>query len=389
MATDTKRQKTDISPLDSSRLEFEQNPNPRKRPPANELVFGKTFTNHMLSIPWNASTGWGAPKIHAYGPLQMDPSCVVLHYAPTLFEGLKAYKDPKGQVLLFRPDKNMARMNRSAHRLMLPTFESDELIKLIKKLVETDQEWVPSEPGYSLYIRPTLIGTANSLGVGANTEALLFVILSPVGNYYASGIKPVSLEANPDYVRAWPGGTGDAKIGANYGPCILPQMEAASRGYQQNLWLFGDDHKLTEVGTMNMFIVLRQSDGSLEVVTPPLNGMILPGVTRDSIVELLQAHARGETVLDGLSAKVQMNEREITMGEVQEAAQQGRLVEIFGAGTAAVVSPVDCIGYLGKDIKVPTGENGFGPVSEVVLNKLKAIQWGHEDHPWSWPITSA
>ena len=296
---------------------------------------------------------------------------------------------PKGQVLLFRPDKNMARMNRSAHRLMLPTFESDELIKLIKKLVETDQEWVPSEPGYSLYIRPTLIGTANSLGVGANTEALLFVILSPVGNYYASGIKPVSLEANPDYVRAWPGGTGDAKIGANYGPCILPQMEAASRGYQQNLWLFGDDHKLTEVGTMNMFIVLRQSDGSLEVVTPPLNGMILPGVTRDSIVELLQAHARGETVLDGLSAKVQMNEREITMGEVQEAAQQGRLVEIFGAGTAAVVSPVDCIGYLGKDIKVPTGENGFGPVSEVVLNKLKAIQWGHEDHPWSWPITSA
>ncbi|WFD33886.1 branched-chain-amino-acid transaminase [Malassezia cuniculi] len=375
-----------MSTLSASRLEITKSTSARKCPPVNELVFGKTFTNHMLTVPWNIESGWGTPKIEAYHPLSLDPSAVVFHYAPCLFEGLKAYRDPKGEIRLFRPDKNMERMNASAHRLALPQFDGDELIKLIKKLLEIDQEWVPSEPGYSLYIRPTLIGTQASLGISQSTEALLFVILSPVGPYYSSVVKPVALEANPDRVRAWPGGSGSSKLGANYAPCILPQMESASKGYQQNLWLYGEEHWLTEVGAMNLFIVLRNDDG-LEVVTPPLNGMILPGVTRDSLLSLLRDHVAGKNSLP-LPKNIKVSEREIKMGEIVDAANAGRLVEAFGSGTAAVVSPVDRIGYKGSDIKVPVTESGFGEVAEALLNKLKSIQWGHEEHPWSVPISS-
>ena len=266
------------------------------------------------------------------------------------------------------------------------TFDGDELVKLLKKLVEIDANWVPDKEGYSLYLRPTLIGTQPSLGVGETKEALLFVIMSPVGPYYSSGVKPVALEANPERVRAWPGGTGNAKLGANYGPCILPQREAAKKGYQQNLWLFGDEHYLTEVGTMNLFVVLKNDDGSYEVVTPPLNGMILPGVTRDSVLGLLRAHESGESPLPNLP-KIHVSEREIKMQELQDAAAQGKLVEVFGAGTAAVLSPVDRIGYMGKDIHVPVTSSGFGPVAEVMLNRMSAIQWGKVEHPWSVPVS--
>lgn len=268
------------------------------------------------------------------------------------------------------------------------TFDGDELIKLIRKLIEMDQDWIPNQAGYSLYVRPTLIGTQPSLGVGANSEALLFVILSPVGPYYATGVKPVALEANPARVRAWPGGIGDAKLGANYGPAILPQREAAERGYQQNLWLFGEEHYLTEVGTMNLFVVLKNDDGSFEVVTPPLNGTILPGVTRDSVLSLLRDHSAGKTELAGLP-KITVSEREIKMQELVDAAHDDKLVEVFGAGTAAVISPVNKIGYLGKDIAVPVKESGFGPVAEVVLETLSNIQWGKVEHPWSVPVSES
>ncbi|KAI3628083.1 BAT2 [Malassezia furfur] len=354
---------TTPAPLDASRLKVEKNPKAGTPPPPEQLVFGQTFTDHMLVVPWTAEGGWGEPKIQAYSPLSLQPSSIIFHYAPSLFEGLKAYKNPKGE-----------------------TFDGDELVKLLKKLVEIDANWVPDKEGYSLYLRPTLIGTQPSLGVGETKEALLFVIMSPVGPYYSSGVKPVALEANPERVRAWPGGTGNAKLGANYGPCILPQREAAKKGYQQNLWLFGDEHYLTEVGTMNLFVVLKNDDGSYEVVTPPLNGMILPGVTRDSVLGLLRAHESGESPLPNLP-KIHVSEREIKMQELQDAAAQGKLVEVFGAGTAAVISPVDRIGYMGKDIHVPVTSSGFGPVAEVMLNRMSAIQWGKVEHPWSVPVS--
>ncbi|KAG8969792.1 hypothetical protein FRC03_000618 [Tulasnella sp. 419] len=217
----------------------------------------------MLSIPWTAANGWGKPQIHPYRPLQLDPSSSVLHYCQTVFEGLKAYRDEKGKVTLFRPDMNMKRMVRSAARIALPTFDGDAFLELIKRLVKMDAHWIPQVPGYSLYIRPTLIGNQAALGVGPPNAALLFVICSPVGPYYKNGFKPVKLLATTKYVRAVPGGTGSYKLGANYAPCLVPQTEAAAEGYDQNLWLLGEEHYLTEVGTMNLFVALKKEDGGM------------------------------------------------------------------------------------------------------------------------------
>ncbi|TIA85148.1 hypothetical protein E3P99_04065, partial [Wallemia hederae] len=277
---------TSLPDIDISKLQVEKVAQPKTIPPSNTLRFGHTFSDHMLVVPWNSGSGWGAPAIKPYGPLVLDPSAVCFHYAPQLFEGMKAYRDSSGSVRLFRPDMNMARMNRTADRAALPTFDSQSMIELIRKLVILDQKWIPQEPGYSLYIRPTLIGTQASLGVGASSDALLYVICSPVGPYYKNGFKPVKLLATSKNVRAWPGGTGAYKLGANYVQGVKPQHEAAEKGYDQNLWLFGEEEQLTEVGTMNLFIVIRNDAGETEIVTPPLGDMILPGVVRDSILNL-------------------------------------------------------------------------------------------------------
>ncbi|UZJ52105.1 hypothetical protein CBS101457_001425 [Exobasidium rhododendri] len=369
--------------IDASAVIIEATKSPKQPPQASTLVFGHSFSDHMLSIPWNSTSGWSSPKIHAYSPLTLDPSSVIFHYAPSLFEGMKAYKDVNGGVRLFRPDMNMARMNISASRIALPNFSGKDLTKLIAKLVSIDASWIPSEPGHSLYLRPTLIGTQAALGVHPTSDALLFVITSPVGPYYKTGFKPVALEADPNKVRAWPGGTGQFKLGGNYAPGIRPQMEAATRGYQQNLWLFGEEHWLTEVGTMNLFVALQKDDGTTELVTPPLNGMILPGVTRDSILGLARDHASGKWTIEGLPSKLTVSEREINMAEIERASKEGRLLEIFGAGTAAVVSPVDRIGYMGKDINIPAGKDGAGNITKAMLKTMTDIQLGKVEHPWS------
>ncbi|SNX86645.1 probable BAT1- branched chain amino acid aminotransferase, mitochondrial [Melanopsichium pennsylvanicum] len=368
--------------LDASSLIITRSNAPRTPPPSQSLVFGANFSDHMLSVPWNSATGWDAPKIHPYAPLQLDPSAVIFHYAPSLFEGMKAYKDVNGNVRLFRPDMNMKRMNTSAARIALPTFQGEQLITLIKKLVGLDKGWIPSEPGHSLYIRPALIGTEAALGVHPTKDALLFVICSPVGPYYKTGFKPVALEADPNKVRAWPGGTGQYKLGGNYAPGILPQLEAAQRGYQQNLWLFGKEHLLTEVGTMNLFVSLKKAD-HIELVTPPLNGMILPGVTRDSILHIANDHISGKYPLDSLPNNLKVSQREISIHEVMQAGKSGELMEMFGAGTAAVVSPVDRVGYNGKDIIIPAGDGGIGPIAKAMLDRITDIQLGKVDHPWS------
>jgi branched-chain amino acid aminotransferase len=332
----------------------------------------------MLKIQWNDQKGWAAPEIVPYGPLVLDPSACVFHYSFELFEGLKAYRDSEDKIRMFRPDKNMERMNKSAHRIVLPTFDSEELIKCIGELIKLDKDMIPKQKGYSLYIRPTLIGTTAGLGVGIPSDALLYVITSPVGPYYSTGFKAVKLEATDYATRAWPGGVGDKKLGGNYAPCIRPQLEAASRGYQQNLWLFGEEKYITEVGTMNVFFVFRDSKtGKKELVTAPLDGTILEGVTRDSILELCRTRLNPE--------EWEVNERYYSIYEVAERAEKGELVEAFGSGTAAIVSPIKEIGFDGKDIQVPLlpGEE-FGELTNQVAQWIQKIQYGDEEYKnWS------
>ncbi|KAL1849013.1 branched-chain-amino-acid transaminase bat2 [Paecilomyces lecythidis] len=366
--------------LDPSKLTVTKTTTPKEPLPPQELVFGKTFTDHMLSIEWTASDGWLAPRITPYQNLSLDPATCVFHYAFECFEGMKAYKDKNGKIRLFRPDKNMARLNKSSARIALPTFDGDALIKLMGEFVKLDSKFIPDSKGYSLYLRPTMIGTQRTLGVGPPGSALLFVIASPVGPYYPTGFKAVSLEATDYAVRAWPGGVGDKKLGANYAPCIVPQLEAASRGFQQNLWLFGEEEYVTEVGTMNLFIALRNKEtGQKELITAPLDGTILEGVTRDSVLQL----ARERLIPEGWV----ISERKIRMSEVAEAAETGRLVEVFGAGTAAIVSPVRKISYKGKLVDCGLKENEeAGEIALRMKNWIEGIQYGDEEHKWSYVV---
>lgn len=332
----------------------------------------------MLSIEWNKDAGWLAPKITPYQNLSLDPASSVFHYAFECFEGMKAYKDKAGQIRLFRPDRNMERLNKSAARIALPNFDPSTLLGLIAELVKLDNRFIPEQRGYSLYLRPTMIGTQKTLGVGAPGSALLYVIASPVGPYYPTGFKAISLEATDYAVRAWPGGVGDKKLGANYAPCIVPQQEAMSRGFQQNLWLFGDEQFVTEVGTMNMFVALRNKDtGAKELVTAPLDGTILEGVTRDSVLAL----AREKLVPEGWS----IVERKYTMQELSDAADEGRFLEAFGSGTAAIVSPVRSISWKGKlvDCGLKPHEES-GELATKMKNWIEARQYGDEEHAWSY-----
>ncbi|KAH8120250.1 branched-chain amino acid aminotransferase II [Phellopilus nigrolimitatus] len=378
---------TSLPDIEPNRLQVIKNLNPRPPPPSSSLVFGQIFTDHMLTIPWSANNGWEVPKIQPYGPLHLDPSCTVLHYAQTLFEGMKAYRDENGKVTMFRPDMNMKRMLTSAQRIALPAFNGNALLELIKELIRMDKNWIPQEPGYSLYVRPTFIGTQKALGVGPPNEALLFVICSPVGPYYPQGFKPIALYGTTEFIRAAPGGTGGFKLGANYAPGVVPQKDAATKGYAQNLWLHGPEHYLTEVGTMNLFVVFKKENGALELVTPPLDGMILPGVTRDSVLALARSHVSGKSKLSGLPSDFVVSERPVTMSEVKAASENGTLVELFGAGTAAIISTVDRVGYLGEDVLIPTGPDGMGPVARVIWRELVGRQFG--TIPSEWTVTVA
>jgi branched-chain amino acid aminotransferase len=293
---------------------------------------------------------------------------------------MKAYKDKEGHIRLFRPDKNMARLNNSSARIALPTFEGPALIELISKLVSLDERFIPSARGYSLYLRPTMIGTQRTLGVGPPGSALLYVIASPVGPYYPTGFKAISLEATDYAVRAWPGGVGDKKLGANYAPCIVPQLEAAKRGFHQNLWLFGEEEFVTEVGTMNLFIAIKDADtGQKELITAPLDGTILEGVTRDSVLEL----AREKLEPEGWK----ISERFLRMPDLAKAADEGRLIEIFGSGTAAVVSPVRKISWRDRMIDCGLAEGKeAGDVALKMKGWIEGRQYGDEDHPWSYKV---
>ena len=356
-----------LASLSPSSLTISLTTSPKPHQPHEKLLFGKTFTDHMLEIDWDRTKGWSSPLIRPHGPLTIDPAASCLHYGLQGFEGMKAYVDREGKIRLFRPNMNMARLERSAARLNFPSIDTNAFLECIKELIRIDKSWIPKAEGYSLYIRPTFIATHPFLGVAPPSAIKLFTILSPVGPYYPEGFNPIRLYADKEHVRAWPGGTGDSKIGPNYAGTIMPQHLAAKKGYSQVLWLFNDH--VTEVGTMNLFFYWINKQGKRELVTAPLDGTILPGVTRDSILTLTRHFQECDVV-----------ERPIKIQEVIEAIENKRLLEVFGAGTAAIVSPVNGFYYDGKDYIVPLDVNDpkakSGPLTQRLWDEIVAIQYG-------------
>jgi branched-chain amino acid aminotransferase len=330
------------------------------------LGFGQIFTERMLTARWDARAGWHDARIEPYGPLALDPAAKVYHYAQEVFEGLKAYRWPDGRVVLFRPRMNAARLNRSAARLALPEVPEGLFLEGIDTLVRLECDWIPSAAGTSLYIRPTLIAVEPTLGVRPSEECLFFVILSPVGAYYAAGFHPVRILVEDHYVRAVPGGTGAAKTGGNYAASLIAGLKAKERGFEQVLWLDGARHRFVEeVGAMNIFFVV---EGVL--VTPPLSDSFLAGVTRDSVIEL--AGTLG----------VRVEERPVDIHDLLDGVRGGRVSEAFGTGTAAVVSPVGVLGY--RDESFTVGSGGVGPVTQLMYDTLTGIQRGLLPDRFGW-----
>ncbi len=330
-----------------------------------DLGFGRIFADQMFLSRWSESRGWHDSEIVPYGLLPIDPAAMVLHYGQEIFEGQKAYRWADGRIGLFRPEANAARMNRSARRLVMPEIPEERQVEAIARLVTLIKEWVP-EPPSSLYIRPTMIATEAALGVRAAKEFLYFVICSPVGPYFPKGFAPIRVLAESKYVRAAEGGTGEAKTGGNYAGSLLAATQAKEKGYDQVLWLDAKEHSgVEEIGAMNILFV---ADGKL--VTSPLHGSILPGVTRDSILKL--ARDEGRTV----------EERSMKIHEVIEGARSGRVTEAFGAGTAAVITPIGAIGYQGQDQRIADGNPGEWTTH--FYKTLTDYQYGKAKDPYGW-----
>uniref|UniRef100_A0A1E1XA98 branched-chain-amino-acid transaminase n=1 Tax=Amblyomma aureolatum TaxID=187763 RepID=A0A1E1XA98_9ACAR len=343
----------------------------KPKPDPSTLLFGQAMSDHMFTVKYTDTQGWDKPKISPLRNLELHPASKVLHYAQELFEGLKAYRGHDDKIRLFRPDMNIRRLLNSAARIDLPKFDGDEFLKCLSKLVSIEKDWVPKHPMSSLYIRPTFIGIEPTLGVARSNEALLFIILSPVGPYFRTGIKPVSLLADPKYVRAWPGGTGDKKLGCNYAPTLMVQNEAEKLNLQQVLWLFGEDEQVTEVGAMNVMVLLKNRDGGTELVTPPLSGIILPGVTRQSVLDLTREWN-----------EFKVSERKITMAEIREAIKEKRILEMFGCGTACVICPIERLYHRGENLHIPTMEQS-SPLASRILKAITDIQYGIVPHSWA------
>jgi branched-chain amino acid aminotransferase len=341
----------------------------RRAKPADEtnLVFGKNFSDHMLVMEYHEGQGgWQAPRIEPYRALSLDPAAMVLHYGQGIFEGLKAYRARDGRVLLFRPEKNMERLNRSARRMCMPAIDVAWLLEMLEQLVRLDADWIPHSVGSSLYIRPTMIATEAALGVRPAHEYLYYIITGPVGAYYPEGFNPIRIYVTDEFVRAVQGGVGEAKTMANYAASLFAQEMAKKKGYTQVLWLDAVERTyVEEVGTMNIFF--RFDD---ELVTPPLTGSILPGITRDSVIQL--ARHWGLTV----------SERRITITDVVDGVLSGRVREIFGTGTAAVISPVGGICYQDKVHSVQDGS--VGEWSRRFYDEIVAIQYGAKEDPFGW-----
>ena len=341
------------------------------RPKDSELKFGKYTTDHMFLMEYTRGTGWHDPRIVPYQNLQLDPIAMVLHYSQQVFEGLKAYHLPDGGVALFRPDKNIARMNASARRMVMPEVNPALFLGAMKELVLLEREWVPKSEGTSLYIRPTMIASEAALGVKPADQYLFYIVLCPVGAYYPEGFNPTRIYVTDQYVRAAEGGVGEAKTAGNYAASIFAATEATKLGYTQVLWLDARERRyVEEVGTSNIFFYLNG-----EVVTPPLAGTILPGITRDSVLHLARHWG------------VKVAERPIAVEEVISACKSGALKEMFASGTAAVISPVGEISYKGKDYKVADGKTG--ELAKKLYDEITGIQYGRKEDPFGWRVRLA
>ena len=332
--------------------------------------FGKAFTDHMVTVTWTAADGWHDAQVRPYGPLQLDPSAAVLHYAQEIFEGLKAYRHADGSVWAFRPDQNAARFRRSARRLALPELPAEDFVESVRALVDVDVEWVPSPEGAgetSLYLRPFMYASEAFLGVRPAAEVTYCVIASPAGPYFSGGVKPVSIWLSTDYTRAAPGGTGAAKCGGNYAASLAAQVQASANGCDQVCFLDAVEHRwVEELGGMNIYFVF--DDGS--VVTPELTGTILEGVTRDSILDLLR------------DAGHEVVERRVGIDEWRSEAASGRIREVFACGTAAVVTPIGRL--VSSDGEVVMGDGGTGEVTAAVRSRLLDLQYGRAADPHGW-----
>jgi branched-chain amino acid aminotransferase len=338
---------------------------PKQTPADETLAFGKVFSDHMFLMNYEAGKGWHNPRIEPYGPFTLDPATCVLHYGQAIFDGLKAFRGADGRVRLFRLPDHARRLNTSAHYLCIPELDPAMVEESIRALVEIDQRWVPSLPGTSLYIRPTVIATETFLGVHPSHSYLYYVIVGPVGAYYKEGMNPVRILASDTYVRAVQGGLGAAKTMANYAASLFGAEQAQQAGYTQVLWLDGAEHKyLDEVGTMN--IMLKIGD---EVITPPLNGAILAGITRDSVLTLLRDWG------------LRVSERPIAIDDVLAAARAGTL-EMWGTGTAAVISPVGELGYKGERYTINGGQTGA--LTQKLYDTIVGIQYGTAADPYGW-----
>ena len=339
---------------------------PKQMPPEDKLGFGKVFTDHMLMVDYEEGKGWHNARILPFGPIVLHPASTVLHYGAEIFEGLKAYRRADGGVQLFRPMENIKRMNRSAERMSLPEMDENDMLELLTTFVRLEERWVPKSFGTSLYLRPFMFGNDETLGVHAVKRASFMLIASPSGSYYAEGINPVGIMIESEDVRTVRGGTGYAKCGGNYAASTRAGERAAKLGYSQVLWLDGVERKyIEEVGAMN---VMFKIDG--EIVTPALTGSILPGITRKSCLEVLRA--KGYTV----------SERLLSVDELIEAMEQGKLEEAWGCGTAAVVSPIGKLAYGEKEYVINNGK--IGDVTQYLYDTLTGIQWGLIEDGFNW-----
>jgi len=343
----------------------------KPRPHDTELGFGKYTTDHMYLMNYTDGKGWHDARIEPYGDLRLDPSAMVLHYNQEVFEGLKAYHLPDGGIALFRPDKNIERMNSSARRMVMPEIDPELFLRAMKELILLDRAWVPESKGTSLYIRPTMIATEPVLGVRPAKEYLFFIILCSVGAYYPEGFSPTRIYVSDTYIRAAKGGVGETKTSGNYGATLYVSRQASEKGYTQVLWLDAKELRyIEEVGTSNIFFFIHD-----ELVTPPLGGTILPGVTRDSVLQL--ASHWGLTVV----------ERPVSIEEVIDGCKSGSLKEMFATGTAAVISPVGLICYKGEDYQVADGQTG--ELSEKFYDEITGIQYGRRDDLFGWRLRLA